>query len=102
MMKSLVLLRLKIKLLLLMVIGSCAGSTGGGMKISRVIIVVKSMFVEIKQIIAPKAVVNVRLDKKPVDTQTLSSTRIYVTTYMLLICFFTSSYLYAGIPLDEV
>lgn len=76
-------------LLLLMVIGACAGSTGGGMKISRVIIVVKSMFVEIKQIIAPKAVVNVRLDKKPVDKQTLSSTRIYVTTYMFLICLFT-------------
>ncbi len=76
-------------LLMLMVIGACAGSTGGGMKISRVIIVVKSFFAEIKQMISPKSVVTVRLEEKPVNRQTLNSTRIYVATYMLLICVFT-------------
>lgn len=76
-------------LVLLMVIGACAGSTGGGMKISRVIILVKSLFAEIKQIITPKAVVTVRVDGKPVDKKTLNSTRIYAAAYLILICVFT-------------
>lgn len=76
-------------LVLLMVIGACAGSTGGGMKISRVIILVKSLIAEIKQIINPKEVVTVRLNGKPVDKGTLGSTRIYVAAYLILICVFT-------------
>lgn len=76
-------------LVLLMVFGACAGSTGGGMKISRVIILVKSLFAEIKQIITPKAVVTVRLDGKAVNKQTLNSTRIYAAAYLILICVFT-------------
>lgn len=76
-------------LLLLMVLGACAGSTGGGMKISRVIILVKSFVAEIRQIINPKAIVTVRLNGKPVDKKTLGSTRIYASAYMLLLCMFT-------------
>lgn len=76
-------------LVLLMVFGACAGSTGGGIKISRVIILVKSLFAEIKQIITPKAVVTVRLDGKAVNKQTLNSTRIYAAAYLILICVFT-------------
>lgn len=73
-------------LVLLMIIGACAGSTGGGMKISRVIIVVKSFVAEIRQIINPKEVVTVRLNGATVDKKTLNSTRIYVAAYMLLLC----------------
>lgn len=76
-------------LVLLMIIGACAGSTGGGMKVSRVIIMVKSLFAEIKQIISPKAIVTVRVDGKPVNKQTLNSTRIYIAAYLFLICVFT-------------
>lgn len=73
----------------LMIIGACAGSTGGGMKISRVIILVKSLIMEIRQIINPKEIVTVRLNGKPVDKKTLGSTRIYAAAYLLLICTFT-------------
>ena len=76
-------------LLLLMVVGACAGSTGGGMKVSRVLILVKSFVAEIRQIINPKAIVTVRVNGKPVDKKTLSSTRIYAASYMLLLCVFT-------------
>jgi len=76
-------------LLLLMVVGACAGSTGGGMKVSRVIIMIKSLVVEVKQMISPKSVVVVRLEEKPVNKQVLNSTRIYVAAYMFLICVFT-------------
>lgn len=73
-------------IVLLMIIGACAGSTGGGLKVSRVIILVKSFFAEIRQIINPKTVITVRLDSKPVEKQTLNSTRIYAAAYMLIIC----------------
>ncbi len=76
-------------LVLLMIIGACAGSTGGGLKISRVIILVKSFVLEIRQIINPKEIVTVRLNGKPVDKKTLGSTRIYAAAYLILICVFT-------------
>lgn len=76
-------------LLLLMIIGTCAGSTGGGMKISRVIIIAKSFIAEVRQIINPKEIVNVRLNGAVVDKKTLNSTRIYVAAYMILLCMFT-------------
>ena len=76
-------------LVLLMMIGACAGSTGGGLKISRVIILVKSLFAEIKHIITPKAVITVRVDGKPIDKGTLNSTRIYAAAYLILIAVFT-------------
>lgn len=76
-------------IVLLMIIGACAGSTGGGFKVSRVIILVKSFFAEIRRIITPKAVITVRLDDMPVDKQTLNSTKVYAAAYMILICVFT-------------
>ena len=73
----------------LSLVGACAGSTGGGFKVSRAIILVKSFFQEIRQIINPKEVITVRLDGKAVGGRTLESTRIYAATYMVLICIFT-------------
>ena len=76
-------------IVLLMIIGACAGSTGGGLKISRVIILYKSFIAEIKQILNPKEVVSIRLNGKNVDKKSLNSTRIYFGAYVSLICIFT-------------
>lgn len=76
-------------LVLLMIVGACAGSTGGGLKISRVIILTKSFVAEIKQILNPKQIIQIRLDRKPIDQKTVNSTRIYFAAYFLLICVFT-------------
>lgn len=76
-------------LVLLMIIGACAGSTGGGFKVSRVIILFKAFLAEIRHIITPKAVITVRVDGKPVDKETLNSTKIYAAVYLILVCMFT-------------
>ncbi len=76
-------------LVLLMFVGACAGSTGGGMKISRVIILVKSFFNEIKYIIDPRVVSRVRLNGKTVEKEVLISTRIYIGAYFLIMCLAT-------------
>lgn len=76
-------------LVLLMIIGACAGSTGGGLKVSRVIMLAKSFFAEIRYIISPKSVQVVRLEHKFVDKATLNSTRTYAAAYLMLVCLFT-------------
>ena len=76
-------------LVLLMIIGACSGSTGGGIKVSRVIVMVKSFFNEIRHIINPSSVTAVRTNGKPMDKETLIAVRVYVASYFILICLFT-------------
>jgi trk system potassium uptake protein TrkH len=76
-------------LVLLMIIGACAGSTGGGLKVSRLILLMKSFLQEIRHIISPRAVRVVRLDNQVIDNETLNSTRVYFISYMLIICLST-------------
>ncbi len=69
-------------LFLLMVIGACGGSTGGGMKISRLIILVKKCGRELIRLVHPRAVSTVRLDGKAVDSQTSHDVGIFFIAYM--------------------
>ena len=65
--------------------GACAGSTGGGLKVARVIMLIKSAVREIKRAINPKSVISVKIDSHPVDEVLLSSTGAYFIVYMLLL-----------------
>ena len=76
-------------LVILMLVGACAGSTGGGLKVSRVLILVKSFFAEIRYIISPKSIQTVRLEYKTVDKATLNSTRTYAAAYLMLVALST-------------
>ncbi len=71
-------------LVLLMFIGACAGSTGGGIKVSRLIILVKSIGKELKQIIHPKNITKIRLDGKVVEHDTVRSVNVFLVTYLLI------------------
>ncbi len=73
-------------LLLLMFIGSCAGSTAGGFKISRVILLFKMIKREIRSLIHPRAVSVVRFEGKKVDEPVLKSLSAYFAIYV--VCFF--------------
>lgn len=81
-------------LLVLMFIGSCAGSTGGGMKVARWIILVKTGLKEIKYVMNPRAVVSVKMDGKPVEQDVVRG----VTSYaVLFVCIFIASLLIVSI-----
>ena len=69
---------------LLMITGACAGSTAGGLKLSRVIILSKSALKEIRHMRRPKSVNVVRLDGEAVPNDTLKSAMGYVVVYLLI------------------
>ena len=72
-------------LLLLMFCGGCAGSTGGGMKLSRVMILFRSMFAELKKISRPRNIVRVQMDGMRVADETVRATSQFAVTYMILL-----------------
>ncbi len=71
-------------LVILMLVGACAGSTGGGMKCSRVLVLFRSSAREIRTIIHPRSVSVVRLDGEPLSEQTVRTTQCYFIIYMFL------------------
>ena len=72
-------------LLFLMVIGACAGSTGGGFKCGRALLVVKNMLRSVRQIIRPQRVQVVRMNGQAVDEKVLANTNTYVAAYAIII-----------------
>ena len=80
-------------LILLTVIGACAGSTAGGLKISRVILVIKNFARELRHKINPKSVNVVKMDGEPMLEETIRSAANYITAYITIIfvCFLTIS-----------
>ena len=75
-------------LVLLMFIGACAGSTGGGIKVSRLLIAAKSAIVELHLYIHPKSVRRPRLDGRPVDGDMVKS--VYAYFFLILVVFSVS------------
>ena len=71
----------------LMFVGGCAGSTAGGLKISRLMLAFKMIRRELKKLLRPRSVSVVKLEGKTVDAQTLSTTAIYLITYAVLLFF---------------
>lgn len=71
----------KTLLLILMLMGACAGSTAGGLKVSRVIILIKSMKRELTRLLHPRSVKTLKLEGKRLDENTLSTTASYLMMY---------------------
>lgn len=86
-------------LVVLMFVGACAGSTGGGIKVSRFIIGIKTIFREIQSYIHPKSVKVIKTEGKPVDSETCRSVSIYFITFMMI---FTASFLLISIEGKDI
>ena len=72
----------KTMLTFLMLAGACAGSTGGGLKISRLILLLKSFVRECRKILHPMAVRRVHMDGKPVEEMVVHSVGVYFFAYI--------------------
>lgn len=75
----------KCVLLMVMVIGACAGSTGGGIKVSRFLILLKSINRELKLMIHPKSVTIVKVNRKRIKDETMRGVYVYFIAYVLVI-----------------
>lgn len=71
-----------------MFIGACAGSTGGGIKVSRIVIAIKTVFKELNSYLHPKSVRKVRFEDKPVEHEVVRAVNVYLITFFVL---FTAS-----------
>ncbi len=78
----------QIILVLLMFCGACAGSTGGGIKVGRIIILIKSGLREIKYMLHPRAVVPIRFEGKSADKDVVRGATSFLIVYIML---FTAS-----------
>ena len=72
-------------LLLLMIVGACAGSTGGGLKVSRAVMLFKTVGREIRHLLHPRSVNSVRFEGKQVDGATLKGVSSYFAIYIICI-----------------
>lgn len=76
----------KTLLLLLMFVGACAGSTAGGFKCARVVILIKKIRRELKKLIHPRSVNAMRFEGKGLENQVISSVSSYLTVYIVIFC----------------
>ena len=71
-------------LLCLMLVGACAGSTGGGFKMGRLLLILKGLRRSVRQIVHPGKVEVVRVNGRPVDEKVMDNTNAYLAAYTLI------------------
>ena len=71
-------------LVMLMFIGACAGSTGGGIKVSRFLILGKTLAKELKTALHPQVVAPARMDGKLINHETIRTTNVFIAAYIFI------------------
>ncbi len=79
----------KTLILLLMMIGACAGSTGGGMKCARVLILVKSLLRNIRKTIHPRTVHVLKINDRVISEDVIANTQAYFSAYVIIVAVLT-------------
>ncbi|WP_343208112.1 TrkH family potassium uptake protein [Anaerolentibacter hominis] len=74
-------------LVMLMFVGACAGSTGGGIKVSRFVVLLKTVKKELYQFVHPRSVRKVAMDGKPVEHEVVRSINVFLITYVMVFSF---------------
>ncbi len=85
-------------LVMLMFIGACAGSTGGGIKVSRFVVVVKTVIKELNSYLHPKSIKKIKVDGKTVEHEVLRSINVYIAVYVVI---FAASVLLVAVEGNE-
>jgi len=71
-------------ILLLTFIGACAGSTGGGFKVSRIVILLKSIAKEIRVSVHPKSTVKLKMNGRPIEHETVRAVNVFMASYIAI------------------
>lgn len=71
-------------LVLLMFVGACAGSTGGGIKVSRIIILLKSIFKEIRTAVHPRTTIKLTMNGRTIPHETVRSVNVFMASYLVI------------------
>ena len=74
-------------LVILMFVGACAGSTGGGVKVSRFVILMKTIRKELRQYLHPRSIKKIKMDEKLVEHEVVRSTNVFMIAYVLVFAF---------------
>ena len=74
----------RLLLVLLMIVGACAGSTGGGVKVSRFVILYKVMAFEVRKLLHPRSVKVLTMDGKAISRETIQGVQSYMMVYFLV------------------
>lgn len=74
----------KAVIVMLMFFGACAGSTGGGIKISRIMILVKSIVKEVKLLAHPKSTIKIKMSGRTVEHETIRAVNVFMAAYLLI------------------
>ena len=76
-------------LIVVMMVGGCAGSTAGGLKVSRLVGVTKASYVKVKQTLNPRKVFSVKVEGRPLEDSYVGSLFFYFAVYMFILIIFT-------------
>ena len=77
-------------LVVLMFVGACAGSTGGGIKVARIVILAKTSWGDMRKMLHPNAVTTTRFEGKALTDKHIRSVHLFITVYLIV---FTVSFL---------
>ena len=72
-------------LILLMVVGACGGSTGGGMKVSRIIILFKSAVADVRKLLHPRAVITPKFEGEPIEKDTERNVHTFFILWVMIL-----------------
>lgn len=72
-------------LLILMIFGACGGSTCGGLKVSRLVILTKSSATDVRRLMNPRAVLTTRFEKEPLSEETINSVRTFMLLWLAIV-----------------
>ena len=76
----------KTVLVLLMFVGGCAGSTAGGLKVTRIVTLAKAAVMDMRKMLHPNAVINVRMEGRALPEKQVRGVRAYLSIYILILC----------------
>ena len=86
---------------LVMFIGGSAGSTGGGPKVMRIMILLKNSYYEFKRILHPKAIIPVRINKHSINSKIVANIQAFLVIYIIIFVFGTIIMSALGLDLDS-